>query len=358
MKIGIINSLYFPHNRGGAESIVALQAQNLRDQGHDVFIISTNIKRRDVIEEINGSKVYRLDPRNIFTFYQYNQKSLWLRLMWLKIDLLNVAIAYKVKRIIKEEQPNVVYTHNLRGLSYFILHMLKVLKIRNIHTLHDIQYVYPSGLLIKGEENRWYNTFFLRKWYEGWCRHWLASPSQVIAPSQWLMDFYIKRAFFKQSDKKVVRPFELGSESIVKNNYTKPINLVYVGLIEKHKGILWAVETLKNSQLEFKLNIYGIGSQIKLLKILISNDQRFEYNGELTHGQVGETFAQADISLVPSLTYENAPTVIYESLQAGTPVLASAIGGIPEIIQPAINGWLLEPGSKNELLSILQNLVS
>jgi glycosyltransferase involved in cell wall biosynthesis len=50
--------------------------------------------------------------------------------------------------------------------------------------------------------------------------------------------------------------------------------------------------------------------------------------------------AKADVLVVPSLCYENSPTVIYESLGMGMPVLAADIGGVAELIKEGLNGWV------------------
>jgi glycosyltransferase involved in cell wall biosynthesis len=57
---------------------------------------------------------------------------------------------------------------------------------------------------------------------------------------------------------------------------------------------------------------------------------------------------------VPSLCYENSPTVIYEALQAGIPVLASDIGGVGELVQNGRNGYLFKPGSQEDFIEKLE----
>ncbi len=50
---------------------------------------------------------------------------------------------------------------------------------------------------------------------------------------------------------------------------------------------------------------------------------------------------------------ENSPSIIYESLQAGVPVIASAIGGIGEIVKDGKNGLLVRPGDADALAEAL-----
>ena len=53
--------------------------------------------------------------------------------------------------------------------------------------------------------------------------------------------------------------------------------------------------------------------------------------------------------VVPSIWPENSPLVIHEAFLAGVPVVASRIGGIPELVQDGVNGLLFEPGDADDL---------
>lgn len=66
--------------------------------------------------------------------------------------------------------------------------------------------------------------------------------------------------------------------------------------------------------------------------------------------------SSADIMVVPSI-YEPIPTVILEAFAAGVPVIATNIGGIPEIVHPGFNGLLVEPGNHVALASAIELLV-
>ena len=65
---------------------------------------------------------------------------------------------------------------------------------------------------------------------------------------------------------------------------------------------------------------------------------------------------EANFCVVPSLWYENMPFSILESFAYGKPVIASRIGGIPEIINDGDNGTLFTPGNVNELSKKIKKL--
>jgi len=67
-------------------------------------------------------------------------------------------------------------------------------------------------------------------------------------------------------------------------------------------------------------------------------------HGPLAHADVPSALAELDVLVVPSTWEENSPFVIHEAFRAGTPVVASRIGGIPELVEDDVNGLLVEPG--------------
>jgi glycosyltransferase involved in cell wall biosynthesis len=69
--------------------------------------------------------------------------------------------------------------------------------------------------------------------------------------------------------------------------------------------------------------------------------------------------AGSQCMVIPSIWYENNPLSVIESLCLGTPVVGANIGGIPELINPGVNGLLFEPGNvidlQNKISYVFQN---
>ncbi|NIP32474.1 glycosyltransferase family 4 protein, partial [Candidatus Saccharibacteria bacterium] len=61
---------------------------------------------------------------------------------------------------------------------------------------------------------------------------------------------------------------------------------------------------------------------------ICSDDKRIKIFGKKDRPEINDMFADTDLTIVPSLVYENSPAVVYESLGAGVPVLAARIGGV------------------------------
>jgi glycosyltransferase involved in cell wall biosynthesis len=180
------------------------------------------------------------------------------------------------------------------------------------------------------------------------------SPDVVVSPSRWLLDFYVSRKFFPKSKKAVLpNPVQLPTTSYLLPTKGAALRLLYAGQIEEHKGILWLVEALRNFRGEFELRIVGGGAKLAHLRRATAGDSRYVLRGPTAPEQLPAYFAEADLTVVPSLALENCPGVILESFAAGTPVLASRAGGIPELVAEGKNGWLFAPGDAEDLRSRL-----
>jgi glycosyltransferase involved in cell wall biosynthesis len=81
-------------------------------------------------------------------------------------------------------------------------------------------------------------------------------------------------------------------------------------------------------------------------------------HGLIPHAQVPAALAAIDVLVVPSIWPENAPLVIQEAFIAGKPVVASRIGGIPEMVADGVSGLLFCPGDAVDLSRSLDRLLN
>ncbi|MEA3272281.1 MAG: glycosyltransferase [Patescibacteria group bacterium] len=356
-KIILINNLYGEYARGGAEKVVENLEKDLKKKGYEVFVISSS----------------PFFPLNLCWYGDLSKHRMIFRLFWHLFDMFNLHSFFVIRKILKEKKPDIVWTHNLKGLGYLIPLAIRFLGIKHKHTIHDVQLSVPSGLIIYGKEDCLENSIFLRRWYEKICCFLFGSPDIVISPSKWLMDFYVEKGFFPKSEKDIgfhsVRP-----PCVAKTKEGNPMspsrvfNILYIGQIEEHKGIIFAINTLKkhlatplpsgalgNGVAKFRVHIVGDGSKLEEVKELIKEDSRFIIYGRKTGEELEKIWKKIDLTIVPSLCYENCPTVILESFVHNIPVLASNIGGIGEAVPKEC---LFEVGDENQFLEKINIKIS
>ncbi len=359
MKIAIITNLYPPYVRGGAEQVVVRTVESLTGLGHQVAVITGRPpgSRSQMRERVSTESVYRFYPKNIY-FTLSAHKFPWLmRIPWHVIDALSPLSANKIKKILKAEKPDVVITHNLKGIGLSIARAVQKEGYPHAHIVHDLQLIYPSGLLFAGSNpKKWYCAPPYGA-YRAICKRQFGTPDLVIFPSTYLQKTYAEHDFFKDSDAQTLAN---PAPVFPRVNRSSPADgrttLLFVGQVEKHKGVGFLLDAIKKLPNNYKLIIAGEGRMSEDVKRAAKRDKRIIYLGFISIDQLLKCLAMADALIVPSLCYENSPTVIYEALSAGVPVLASNIGGVGELVSDGKNGFLFKPGSKEDFAESIQKL--
>lgn len=364
MKIVVINSLYKPYKRGGAEVVVEKLVDGLVAKGDQVSIITIerfkSLKSlKPVKEMVDQMRVWRFFPLNIFSFININKRNFVLRMFWHFFDVFNIHSYFVVKKILKYEKPDLVLVHNLKGIGYLIPTLLKKMKIDYKITIHDVALADPSGLIIHQKEKKLINIFY--KVYEKINIFIFKNTKEVIFPSNWLKDFYLNKGFFKHSKiKQIYNPIFKECANLKEENQLSKLVYCFVGQVEDHKGIRMLLESFaqfKKDKSDVLLWIVGEGQLFEQLKNLYKEDSSIRFWGRLDNTAVTkQIFAKADFLVYPSLCYENLPTAIIEAFSFKVPVIASEIGGIPELVNNQ-NGYLFKP-NKNELLNVLNKSYS
>jgi len=353
MKICLIHNLYEPYARGGAEQVVKTTIDFLLSKGHEVVLITSTPDKIEVVE--NGNLIiYRLKQKNIFVFLDLHKHNLFGKFVWHIFDMFNFDMAKRIKNILQQEKPEVVHTHNLMGLSFLIPREIRKLKIKHIHTVHDVQLVEPSGIILKANEKSWRYCGWLMKLHILVMRSLVGSPDVVISPSQFLLNFYKEKGFFVKSKLEVlVNPLTFSLPTDFNKEQYNGFNFLYLGQIEKHKGIFELLEAFKNIK-NAKLHVVGDGSCLKELESKFQNLDNIVFYGRKDRQELPNIFAKMDMTIFPSICYENYPAVIFESFYFSVPVLASNHSSLSEFIKVGENGWLFDIEKENDLLEKMQ----
>lgn len=157
----------------------------------------------------------------------------------------------------------------------------------------------------------------------------------------------------------------------IDTNFFKPENhkeknlLLYVGRISELKGLhilIKALEYLKESAHlviigppDWNANYYE-----KLLNLIEAENKKgrheIKYLGALEQNEIVEWYQKASLLVLPSFA-EGFPMTILEALSCGTPVIATPVGGVPEIIKNHETGMLVPPGNPVTLAEAIDYLL-
>ncbi len=143
------------------------------------------------------------------------------------------------------------------------------------------------------------------------------------------------------------------------------IRFGFIGTILPGKGLhilIKAFNQIKNNNLE--LLIYGAlrsyaGYEDYLVNLRkIAKSKNIKFMGEFDNEKVPDIFSNFDVLIIPSIWPENNPLVIQEAFLAKTPVIASRVGGISELIKEGVNGLLFDPYDPKDLRKKIEYLIS
>jgi glycosyltransferase involved in cell wall biosynthesis len=139
----------------------------------------------------------------------------------------------------------------------------------------------------------------------------------------------------------------------------RAVRILFLGWIERFKGVHTLAEAFRSLILEghdIAIDFVGSGSQIEELSEFFRQCQlttRVVFHGWLSGQDKLNVVEHADIVVLPSLS-EGMPNALLEAMAAGLPVVASSVGGIPDLVKDGYSGVLVSPNDPIALASALK----
>lgn len=281
-------------------------------------------------------------------------------------------------RAVREIRPDVVHMHNIaHQLSPSIMPALKSEGVPAVQTLHDYKLICPVYVLMRGgatceacRGGRFYNAL-LRGCHPSGPVAGLANTVEMYLHRSVLGSYDSVRLFLCPSrfmyDK--VKSFGVGEDRLVHLPYFIPVDdyvpaaggdrdyYVFSGRLSREKGLPTLLEAASRAP-DMKLVVLGEGPLERELIERYGAEPWVEFRGHVSGEELKRVVSGAAFSVVPSEWYENQPLTILESFALGVPVIASAIGGLPEIVRNGDTGLLVEPGNPEDLASAVRWLGS
>lgn len=140
------------------------------------------------------------------------------------------------------------------------------------------------------------------------------------------------------------------------------LRLAFIGQLAPHKGVHLAIDAVRAlADRDLSLTIHGplepYPDYVAALRARAGDDPRIVFQGPYQRAALPAIFAATDVVVVPSLWHEVAAIVIQEAQMAGIPVVASTLGGSPELITHDVDGLLFDAARPDDLTRQLARLV-
>jgi glycosyltransferase involved in cell wall biosynthesis len=132
--------------------------------------------------------------------------------------------------------------------------------------------------------------------------------------------------------------------------FNRPFMIGYIGRLSEEKGVLNFIQALPGVlqyQKGLSVLIGGDGPLREAITTTLNNEgvnSRFEFSGWISREQMPGFLKRLRLLVLPSFT-EGLPNIMLEAMACGTPVLATSVGAIPDVIVEGKTGFLMEENS-------------
>lgn len=297
----------------GAEIMCENLVYGLQQQGVEVIIVSFYDYHSAITDRLekNGIRIIYLNKKPGFDFSLYK----------------------KLYMLFKTEKPDIIHTH--RYVTRYAIPSAICAKVkRKVHTIHTI------AEKECGKAFRKLNKIFFKR--ANVIPVALSGVIQETIAQEYKIDKDKIPVIFNGVDLSKCKP---------KKNYTinKKIRILHIGRfceVKNHKGLVQAFEIFHRKYPNSILQLIGDGELREEIQALVNEvglSENVEFLG--LQDKVYEYLCEADIFTLPSL-YEGIPMTIIEAMATGLPIVATNVGGIPDMLVDGESALLTETDSK------------
>lgn len=363
MRVLIVSSFFPPDAMGGAEISAWNFGQWLRRHGHEVAVLTTARRPQDACDDVleDGLRIWRIATPRLYPVHEYGSPPNWARLVWHLQDHLDPRNQIPVRRVLDAFAPDAASIHLLTGIGWNTLVQFADRDVPVMFGLHDAALAcLRSGMFRAGRTC----TVQCRecRLSSAWKQHQVGKLRRVGFYSPSAANLARVEQFVPLANHPrlvMVNPNRYPAARVAHMASPHP-RLLYVGRLHPMKGVAVLLEAAERvaATCTFTLDLVGGGPEHDALLARYGHHRWLTFHGHVDQPTVSDHMARADLLCAPSVWEENAPGVVIHALGIGLPVLASAIGGLPELVRDGITGKLVPPGNSAAWAQELTRLIT
>ncbi len=351
MTILELNNFFY--RRGGSETALFETIAALEERGHRVVPFAMSHPENEPSEFVGFFP--KPAPR-----WQF-----WKR-------FYNPDVAAKLEQLIAEVKPDVAHLHNIAyHLTPAVIAVLRRHHIPIVQTLHDYQAVSPLPLLFSRgkiyelqDKVSWLGVIVRRAVHGSYLDSiaavfaslldllfgWTSSVNRFLAPSIFAANIAARYGLPEEHIRVAHQSIEehLDCQNLEVRGQTSEVGgkyFLYLGRLAQEKGVDELLEWWARVSPSHRLVIAGTGpceQHMRERARALGLTNILWFGAVWDPRTIAKLYEGALAVLVPSQWYENAPYTALEAMSHATPVIASDIGGLPELVEDS-RGWLVRP---------------
>jgi glycosyltransferase involved in cell wall biosynthesis len=356
MKVALLHNFHGASAPSGENEAVESDTALLRSYGHEVCLIRWDMDR------LAESRVEQLRTA--------------LLCAW------NPAAYRRVRRALSDFDPDIVHIHNtFPQTSPAVFYAARGSRAAIVFSTHNYRAVCASGLLLRDAKpcrdcmDAGSSFPAIRhKCYRGSRLATIAAgisvdlhrragtfreiPHAIIAFTDFQRELLAEAGF--ERSRIHVRPHHYANPAEPIAWAARSMTMLYVGRLSAEKGVDVLLQALAMVPDAPSCEIIGDGRDRGALEETATQSglkSRVRFLGLKNHEETQQAIRSSRLVIIPSICNEGFPMVFREAMAAGTPVLASRIGALAEIVQHRSNGYSFDAGSPEALARALRDLM-
>jgi glycosyltransferase involved in cell wall biosynthesis len=281
----------------------------------------------------------------------------------------NRRVYRQLRELVRRHRARVVHFHNTFPLmSPAAYYAARAGGAAVVQTLHNYRLICPAGTFFRdgktceeclGRSSPW--PALLHKCYRDslpatGVAAAMLTAHRAIGTYRATVDLYVALTEFARQ--KFIRGGLPAGKIVVKPNFVGTDRGagdgvgnfgLFVGRLDASKGLDVLLKAWEKVPGDARLKILGDGPLAPAVREAAARDSRIEWLGRRPLDVVYDMMGQAAFLVISSVWYEGLPRTVVESFSKGTPIIASKLGALEELVRPGETGWHFEPNDSSDL---------
>jgi glycosyltransferase involved in cell wall biosynthesis len=293
----------------------------------------------------------------------------------------------KFAALLRDFRPDIIHAHGIyHHLTNAILKPASELGVPIVYTLHDYKLICPAYHFYTEKKGvcescrggaQWnclvnrcthgslaqdalYAVNGLLQWHGGQPRN---SIARFVGPCRFIVEKFAEHGFAREQLRYVPNFFESADDASTTPAEVQALraaygrHILYFGRLSPEKG----VDVLIDAAAEIGAKLVIVGDGPKRAELVERAGQRgvsCAFTGHLKGAALWAHVEAATAIALPSVWYEIAPKSILEAQARGKPVIVSAIGGLPELVEDGVTGFLAAPADRASLADAMRRMLA
>ena len=343
-----------------SETFILNEITELIDLGHNIGIISLNkpkeekihdkVKEYNLIKKTKYIEFNSIEKYSRLDIFEKGSKELF------ESKILTKEEKFKLLDLCYNKQKENAFRKFLNCLD--IIKIVKEKKIKHIHchfALENVEIAYIINQVMRIPYTFTTHAFDIFKYPSKDIKKWADRAKKVITISNYNKKYMVDKFGIDGDKIEVVHcGIELNKFKSIKVKKEKKFTILTVGRLHPIKGQKYLVESckiLKDKGVDFQCWIIGEGSERRNLEKQIRDlnlEKYVKLLGAKKNEELLQYYNKADVFVLPSIS-ESMGLVNIEALACKTPVIASDVRGVSELVRDNFNGFLVKPEKPKQI---------